>query len=84
MTTNKKPGALTIALGRQLAAERTAAGYSLRELSALSGVSVESLHRYEHAQRDIQLRLLERIADALGMPAWKILAAAEERVARGG
>jgi transcriptional regulator with XRE-family HTH domain len=81
MDENKTPSALAIATGRQIAAERTAAGYSLREFAALSGVSAESLHRYEHAQRDAPLKALVQIADALGIPVSRILVRAEERVA---
>ena len=80
--TAQKPSALTVATGRQIAAERTAAGYSLKELSAISGVSVESLHRYELAKRDAPLKALAQIADALGMRPSQLMAAAEQRADR--
>lgn len=76
------PSALTVAAGRQIAAERVAAGHSLRELSALSGVSVESLHRYEHAQRDVPMKALAQIAAALGLRPSLLIIRAEERAAR--
>lgn len=73
------PSPLTIATGRQIAAERVAAGYSLRQLSALSGVSVESITRYEHAKREIPLQALGRIAEALKIAPSALLASAELR-----
>jgi transcriptional regulator with XRE-family HTH domain len=80
--TAQGPSALTIATGRQIAAERIGARYSLRELSALSGVSVESLHRYELAKRDVPLKALAQIAEALGLRPSEIMAAAEARMER--
>ena len=74
--------ALIAALGRQIAAERTAAGHSLRDFSELSGVSVESLHRYEHGKRDIPYGTLQKIAAALNMRPSALMLAAEERAAR--
>lgn len=79
---DQTPSPLIVATGRQLAAERVAAGLSLRQLSARSGVSVESLTRYEHAKRVIPLEVLGKIADALGIRPSQLVAAAEERMAR--
>jgi transcriptional regulator with XRE-family HTH domain len=73
---------LNVALGRQLAAERTAAGLSLRRLSALSGVSVESITRYEHAKRDIPMPALGKLAAVFNLRPSQIVAAAEERLER--
>lgn len=73
---------LNIALGRQLAAERTAAGLSLRQLSALSGVSVESITRYEHAKRDIPMPALGKLAAVFKLRPSQLVAAAEERMER--
>ena len=75
--------ALVVAFGRVLAAERTAAGYSLQELSKRSGLSVESLHRYEHAKREVRLGDLRKITDALGVTPSELVTAAERRAARG-
>lgn len=79
---DQTPSPLIVATGRQLAAERVAAGLSLRQLSAKSGVSVESLTRYEHAKRVIPLEVLGKIADALGLRPSAIVLAAEARVDR--
>jgi ribosome-binding protein aMBF1 (putative translation factor) len=79
---DQTPSPLIVATGRQLAAERVAAGLSLRQLSAKSGVSVESLTRYEHAKRVIPLEVLGKIADALGIRPSAIVLAAEDRVER--
>lgn len=73
---------LVIAFGRVLAAERTAAGYTLRELSERSGVSTESLHRYEHARREIRLGDLRKVAEALGVTPSGMVDAAERRAGR--
>jgi len=81
VTENQRASALTIATGRQIAAERTAAGYSLKEFAALSGVSAESLHRYELAKRDAPLKALTQIAEALGLRPSQLMARAEERAA---
>lgn len=73
---------LVAAFGRELIAERTAAGYTLRELAERSGVSVESLHRYEHAKREIRLGDLRKVAKALGLTPSEMIDAAERRAAR--
>lgn len=74
--------ALLIALGRQLAAERTAAGLSQRDLAKRAGVSPEAIYRYENGKRDIPMKVLNAIAVALGLRPSQILLAAEERAGR--
>lgn len=81
MNETQRASALTIATGRQIAAERYAAGYSLKEFAALSGVSAESLHRYELAKRDAPLEALAKIAAALGLRPSELMARAEVRAA---
>lgn len=82
MNDNQKPSALTVALGRQIAAERTAAGHSIREFAARSGMSPESVWRYENAERTVPLEKLNQIAAALGLLPSHLLASAEERASR--
>lgn len=84
MTENKPqtPSPLTVAFGRQIAAERTAKGYSLREFAAMTGISPESLHRYEKGKRDAPLKAVGLIANALGMTGAQLVALAELRADR--
>lgn len=85
MSPEQNPGvrALAVALGRQIAAERTAAGISAEKLAAQVGINKNSLGRYERAERDIPLPVLTSIANALGMTAPSdLLRSAEVRAAR--
>jgi transcriptional regulator with XRE-family HTH domain len=76
--------ALAVALGRQIAAERTGAGMSAEKLAERVGISKNSLGRYERAERDIPLPIIASIASALNMSAPSdLMRAAEERAARG-
>lgn len=85
MSPEQNPGvrALAIALGRQIAAERTAAGISAEKLAEKVGINKNSLGRYERAERDIPLVVLAGITSALGLAAPSdLMRAAEERAAR--
>jgi transcriptional regulator with XRE-family HTH domain len=75
-------GALVRAMGRQIAAERVAAKMSQATLAERVGITQKSLGRYERGERDIQLKTIGRIADALGLPPSQIMLAAEERAER--
>lgn len=84
MTTSSSPdySALQRALGRQLAAERNGAGLSIEALAERSGVHKNSIGRYERAERDIPLKALGQIADALGILPSQLMLGAEVRAAR--
>ena len=64
-------------LADRLAALRTAAGWSLDELAAKSGVSRATLSRLERAETSPTATLLSRLARAHGLPLSRLLADAE-------
>lgn len=64
-------------LAERLAALRTAAGWSLDELAAKSGVSRATLSRLERAETSPTATLLSRLARAHGLPLSRLLADAE-------
>ena len=64
-------------LAERLAALRTAAGWSLDELAARSGVSRATLSRLERAETSPTATLLSRLARAHGLPLSRLLANAE-------
>lgn len=64
-------------LAERLAALRTAAGWSLDELAAKSGVSRATLSRLERAETSPTATLLSRLARAHGLPLSRLLAEAE-------
>ena len=64
-------------LAERLAALRLAAGWSLDELAAKSGVSRATLSRLERAETSPTATLLSRLARAHGLPLSRLLADAE-------
>jgi transcriptional regulator with XRE-family HTH domain len=64
-------------LAERLANLRTAAGWSLDELAAKSGVSRATLSRLERAETSPTATLLSRLARAYGLPLSRLLAEAE-------
>lgn len=70
-------GAFERQLAERLAALRTAAGWSLDELAARSGVSRATLSRLERAEASPTATLLSRLARAHGLPLSRLLAEAE-------
>lgn len=64
-------------LAERLAALRLAAGWSLDELAARSGVSRATLSRLERAETSPTATLLSRLARAHGLPLSRLLAEAE-------
>lgn len=64
-------------LAERLAALRTAAGWSLDELAAKSGVSRATLSRLERAETSPTATLLSRLARAYGLPLSRLLTEAE-------
>ena len=64
-------------LAGRLASLRTAAGWSLDELAARSGVSRATLSRLERAETSPTATLLSRLARAYGLPLSRVLAEAE-------
>lgn len=81
MSTTPERSALARALGRQIAAERSALSLSIDALAARSGVHENSIGRYERAERDIPVDKLEMIATALGLRPSQLMIRAEERAA---
>lgn len=81
--------ALVHALGRQIAAERVAKGLTQERLASAVGIAKKSLTRYENGERDPQLWVIVRIAEALNIVPSQLMIRAEarrdeDRVARGG
>lgn len=70
---------LSRALGRQIAAERTAQGLSQEELGQAIGAHKNTIYRYEVGDRDVTWGAIKKIAAALQMRPSRLLAAAEER-----
>ena len=65
--------AFTVQLGRNIAAARTAKGYSQRRLAQDSGLSQTGIAEIETAARGIGLSALQHIADALGITSTSLL-----------
>lgn len=74
--------AMAAALGRTIAAERVAAGMSQTKLAEATGIHVNSIKRYEKADRDMPWTSIEAVAHALGIKTSALVAAAEERAER--
>jgi transcriptional regulator with XRE-family HTH domain len=54
-------------LGERLRRARYRSGLSLRELSDVTGITMEMLWRYEHAGSDMRSQNLKRLCKALGV-----------------
>lgn len=67
------------ALGKTIAAERTAAGLSLDALGAVVGIHRNTVRNYELGTREVPFGTLVDIADALGLSVTELLRAAEVR-----
>jgi transcriptional regulator with XRE-family HTH domain len=52
---------------RQVKAERAASGMTVDQLAAASGIPIRSLVRYLNFERAIDLAIIEKLADGLGM-----------------
>ena len=70
-TENTKQG--RIEFGERLKAAREAAGLSLRELAAESGVDHSNIAQIEKAERDPQLSTILALAEALKLPASELM-----------
>ena len=53
--------------------ERTRANLTQRALARRAGLSPQYLNDVEHERRTVTLETAERIADALGMPRWRLV-----------
>lgn len=67
------------AVGQQLRAEIAAAGMSAAQVARELDMQKSQLHRYLHAQRDLPISTLMRIARVLGVDVTVILDRADER-----
>jgi transcriptional regulator with XRE-family HTH domain len=65
--------AFTVVLGRNIAAARTAKGYTQRRLARDSGISQTGIAEIETAARNIGLSALQQIADALDVTSTSLL-----------
>lgn len=74
---------LSVALGRQIAAERTAQGISQEQLGEAIGVHKNTIYRYETGDREITWGAIKKISAALQTLPSKLLGAAEERARLG-
>jgi transcriptional regulator with XRE-family HTH domain len=63
-----------VELGRRVAAEREARGYSQGVLADLCGVTSATVSRWESGDRAISIARLLDIGDALDVPASRLLA----------
>lgn len=53
-------------IGQRIAELRTQKGYSVRQLSEISGISFQNITKIEHGKYSVGLDVLQKIADALG------------------
>lgn len=71
------------AIGETVRDLRTSAGYSQEKFAYAVGMHRTYVGSIERGERDVGLRNLAKIAGALGMPTSRLIARAEERMARG-
>src|SRR5687767_4483939 len=70
-------------LGQTIRRHRAAAGRSQEELAARSGLHRTDVSLVERGRRNVTVEALGRIGTAVGVPAWRLVAEAEEtRLAR--
>ncbi len=62
-----------VAFGRQLAALRESRDMSQEKLSALAGISRETISHIENGRQWARLSMLHRLAKALGVPTKELL-----------
>lgn len=67
--------------GGRLRQKRLSAGYTMRELAALAGVSYQAVMAYERNHWAPRPAVLERLADALGVTPEELLADEVENAA---
>jgi transcriptional regulator with XRE-family HTH domain len=65
-------------LGRAIRRHRLAARLSQEDLAERSQLHRTYVSLVERGQRNVTVEALRRIGDAVGVPAWRILADAEE------
>lgn len=65
--TSRKGKDICVTVGRRIAQLRTAKGITQQVLSDLAGIERSHLARLELGEREAGLRMLEKIADALGI-----------------
>lgn len=75
---------LNAAVAAELRAERAAQNLTVQELAARSEVPYASLRRYLAAERNIDVATLYALAGALDTTPAELVAAASERMSRGG
>lgn len=79
VSTNYSDDDFARAVGVEIVAARRMRGMSQEDLAQRAGIGVRTLHRYEHGDRDLKLKVLWAITGALGVEAFAVLSAAEVR-----
>lgn len=82
VSTNYSDDDFARAVGVEIVAARRMKDLSQEDLAQQAGIGVRTLSRYEHGDRDLKLKVLWAVADALGVEAFVILSAAELRATR--
>lgn len=70
---SNKKAEIVLLFASNLRRIRKEKGYSLRELSYRCTIDNADLSRYEHADTNIGLEILDEIAKALGIEAYELL-----------
>ena len=70
--------------GAALRLLRTERGLSQQALGELAGMSGNYVGDTERGERNISLRIIWDLADALGLPAWEMLRLSEAALSHGG
>ena len=60
-------------LGERIAAERAANGLTQAALARAAGIAQPTLSNLEAGHRDAAWSTVQAIAEALGLPAWKLV-----------
>lgn len=71
---------LTQALAAVLRAEQGSQNVTARELAERTGFAEVSISRWLNGHRDLNTEKLEKLAAALGVPAWELMRRAQERL----
>lgn len=80
MNAKNFPGPWEIAVAAEINAERAAQDVPVHELAERAGVHPGSMPRYMKGRRQMNLGLVEKFAEALGVDVWVLIRRADERV----
>jgi transcriptional regulator with XRE-family HTH domain len=82
VSTNYSDDDFARAVGVEIVAARRMKDLSQEGLALRAGIGVRTLSRYEHGDRDLKLKVLWAITGALGVEAFDVLSAAQDRATR--